>query len=338
MARSIRKVIHHAGHDPTSKPGHADESAGFENMATAFVQAKFLAWTLIHDWDTSPKIDYGKKWKDQPPPVFPGLVNVLNRLDGRMKVPVRDVKTLPMIEYGQNCAHQGPTFFPGLVDILDNPRIIMQVPKTSRLLCVEGNGGFCATGGGLARRSDEEESAFATRKGQCCRRQQLEFEGYYVEDLRNGDIVCPGSKNQAHSDAIIVTEFLSEGLSAPGLIFSRNKFSTGDASTTVQAADITDGLDLLVKERGFLFQIPDGDTDVRNQIAKLRVEESNIVYCWNVLRKTARESTLKKAIQQHAKTIDFKGSVVVAVSGSSSKQAASQYGDTFQDIALIGCS
>lgn len=76
--------------------------------------------------------------------------------------------------------------------------------------------------------------------------------------LVNGDVVCPGSKNQPHSDVLIVTEFVfvSDGATVPGLIFDQIKFSEEDASTTVQATHIIAGLDCLVTERGELFGIP----------------------------------------------------------------------------------
>ena len=152
------------------------------------------------------------------------------------------------------------------------------------------------------------------------------------ESLDNGDVICPGAKNQPHSDALYVVEWGKKGskISNHGLVFDQYKYSEGTSASTVSSTDIINGLRNVVRERGLLYDVEPQNRNNGNQISALDVKEQDVVYCWSVEHKTAE--SFERPVIDEAKRLGFKGAIIITDTKNGS---SSFFGQTFKDLALL---
>lgn len=223
-------------------------------------------------------------------------------------------------------------------------KFTMNAPKKAQrspgLFHVEGSGGFRSNQRKEQPQQlkDEGNDRFAERKSKWLEEalEQLEFSEHVLNNrLCNGDIICPGAKNQPHSDAIIIAERKLPDGPVPALIFEQMKYSEGDSSTKLGASHIIKGLERLLKERGLLYGVTKKEGNLGNQISALEIQERNVVYFWNVSRSTVAINKLKRSLCEAAKRLRFKGCILIA---NCKDDPSLVFGQTFKDLALLSRS
>lgn len=212
--------------------------------------------------------------------------------------------------------------------------------RSPGLFYIEGSGGFRSNQRKEQPQQlkDEENDRFKERKSKWLKEalEQLKFsERVQNNRLCNGDIICPGAKNQPHSDAIIIAERKLPDGPVPALIFEQMKYSEGDSSTKLGASHIIEGLKRLVNERGLLYGVTKEVGNLGNQISALEIQERNVVYFWNVSRSTVAIDELKGSVFERAERLGFKGSILIANCKDDPSQV---FGRTFKDLALLNRS
>ena len=297
FCKTIRDVLYSAGHDPTKEPKADRPPAGiaFEKITMAFRQAKFWSWRELSSNEM-----FGVQTKITLTEFFSEykfLVN--NHRDYGMKVPNDEPRRLYI------SGKQGFRFKPKKVP-----------PKKA---------------------DNESDEQYQDRKSLWFKKalRELTFDAPCSGvDLHNGDILCPGSKNQPLSDAIYVIEWASaDGKGdtvAPGLIFDQCKYSEGNSSTGIGCDDFIKGLKNVIKERGLLYNVDPENLQCGNQISALDVKEENIVYCWSVLRKTT--DSLEDSVREKAQQLGFKGSIIIT---DNKDDPTNMFGETFKDLAHL---
>mmetsp|Transcript_37686 Transcript_37686/g.91680 ORF Transcript_37686/g.91680 Transcript_37686/m.91680 type:complete len:105 (+) Transcript_37686:1732-2046(+) len=104
----------------------------------------------------------------------------------------------------------------------------MKAPEgLSRRIYIEGRGGFRSKQkqNPPSQLKNESDQVFQKRKFEWYKDalKEFSFDASGPGHLRNGDVICPGAKNQPHSDAIYVVEYAQKGgqNGTHGLVFDQ---------------------------------------------------------------------------------------------------------------------
>ena len=242
-------------------------------------------------------------------------------------------------EHMRLSAPQSFSLFPSYNVYRNAPRaggaeVFVRRPPSSRILSIEGTGGFRSGAPVLTRMQRESPTTFENRcesTKKVWRETAIRFEVGQVSHLREGDFIVPGKKNQAYADFLVI---LKNTAGEFVLCFVQNKYTSHESSTRLGHADVTKALDLLMIDRGVLFAVKNvAGSTVRNQIALLRVKEENVILCFAVLHNLKeRQTTMETNVNRWITSNGFSGRVLVA---GSAKDGAAMFGPTFQNMALV---
>jgi hypothetical protein len=319
LSLAVLGVLQSAGNepsDPESTIAAKNTGEAFERVTAHFINAKLIAW---REYDT--------------------------KAATRLLTALKDSDAL----------------FQGHKVVFGDTNLRMVRPASSpRVLEIVGSGGFHAKKTPPIREEKEATETYQHRRTEWFQEATttaLSFEGgSTVGKLRNGDMLVPGSKNQPHSDLVLITELENaenkqdnkkksntkqkKDVQRSSLNFIQNKYSDGNASTTLSVKTVTDGLDKLLLERGVLFELAHpvaiGKGKKQNQITQLNVREEDVVYTFCLLRQLpAKQEEFFAKVARYALDVGFKGTLAIALGR---KGGGVFYGDTFRHLALVHSS
>lgn len=306
FTEAIRDILYSVAHEPNEEYKQEKWALGiaFERTSTAFLLAKFISWRALSAIETDA---------------------------------FTISKTLPLGRF-----LKGYTFIITTGERARNNYTISMPEKIPERLYVWGKGGFRSklTQEQPKQLRGEKDEQFQTRKSSWYEEalSELDFESHAPhQSVGNGDIICPGSMNRPHSNAIIVVDWVNQdGQKNQGLIFNQLKRSEGEgvnSSTIVESAYIVAGLKMLVRERGLLYDIDKENLDNGNQISALGIQEENVVFCWSVPCETEdADDSLQRSVEQAVDQLGFRGSVLVL---DNTSDPTKSFGQTFRDIAHL---